>query len=74
MIKKNVSKKRICTTEIDGSCFHCGKKVDLPNAITKTMVFEDCSISDITARLEEFFENIYYRRDTVRITIVVSER
>jgi len=74
MIKRNVLKKRICTTEIDGSCFHCGKKADLPNAITKTMVFENCSISDITTSLKEFLENIYYRRDTARITIVVSER
>lgn len=70
----NKPEKRIYATEEDGSCFHCGKKADLPNAVTKTMMFENCSISDITKRLKEFFENIYYQRDTVKITIVVSEQ
>jgi len=73
-MNNNKPEKAIYATEEDGSCFHCGKKADLPNAITKTMVFENCSISEITKRLKEFLENIHYQNDAVKITIVVSEQ
>lgn len=70
----NKPEKRIYAAEQDGSCIHCGKKPDLPNAIEKTIVFENCSINNITKELRDFFECIYFENDTVKITIIVSER